>query len=579
MKSAARGNVLIVDDDKAMLRLLRKWLESDGFVVREAYDGRHAVELIEAECPQILLTDWEMPRMNGMELCHWVRGQSLPNYIYTVFLTIRGGSDDIVRGLEAGADDFLKKPVDKCELLARLRAGSRVLDLERRLSLLAKCDPLTGLATQRTFYEQMEREWSRAKRVHSPLSCVMADVDFFKRVNDTYGHAAGDEVIRHVARTLLEGCRRTDLVSRYGGEEFCVMLPDTDEQGALIWASRMRAMISATKVRIDGREIGVTASLGVAERLDDTLNPADLVDLADQALLVAKRSGRDRAVCFRSITETRQPQSTASPGSMFGGVRAGDVMTTIVAGLQQHDSAGRAAEYFLRFRINSAPVVDEEGKLVGILAEKDVMAIMLWPRWWDTKISDIMKRNVVCYDEDASVQAIYEFLCRVAIRGVIIVKGGRPTGVISRGSVLRWFTNTMLMESPQGGGERLPASEDAICNARQSLGATTRAVRNEAERLERRLGEADVDATPAVVGTVSRMQELLNDLLSYSRYLNAPASCEGFAPASSQAVGDDTQRGLGGLLGASELESGGAGGAWIPPAGEPGLSAPHEPAG
>jgi diguanylate cyclase (GGDEF)-like protein len=569
--------VLVVDDDPAMLRLLRKWLDAADFEVREAADGRQAVEMIEAECPQMLVTDWELPRMNGMELCRYVRSQSLPHYVYTVFLTIRSGSEDVVRGLEAGADDFLKKPVDKCELLARLRAGMRVLELEQRLSLLAKCDPLTGLATQRTFYEHMEREWSRSKRYSTPLSCVMVDVDFFKRVNDLHGHAVGDDVIRLVARVLAQNCRRTDLVSRYGGEEFCVMLPDTDEASALIWADRVRGLIAATKLRVAGRELGVTASFGVAERLDDTSIPAELVDLADQALLVAKRSGRDRAVCFRSITESHQPQASASPGSMFGGVRAGDVMTTIVAGLRQNDSAGRAAEYFLRFRINSAPVVDDEGRLVGILAEKDVMAIMLWPRWWETRIRDIMKRNVVCYDEDASVQAIYEFLCRVAIRGVIIVKDGRPTGVISRGSVLRWFTNTMIIESPTG-SELPTTAHDSPQNARQSLAGTTCAVRSEAERLARQLAASDADATPAVVGAVSRMQELLNDLLAYSRYLGGAGSdrwCE--ASAGTSAVGDDTQHGLAGLLGKAEMAPGsGPAPLWLPPGCEPDVTAPPE---
>jgi diguanylate cyclase (GGDEF)-like protein len=569
---AAKSRVLVVDDDPAMLRLLRRWLESEGFEVQEAHDGRQAVETIQAHCPHILLTDWEMPHFDGLDLCRWVRSRtSLPHYVYTVFLTVRGSSDDMVQGLEAGADDFLKKPVDKNELLARLRAGARVLELERRLSLLAKCDPLTGLATQRTFYEQVDREWSRAQRNHSPLSCVMIDIDFFKRVNDTFGHAAGDEVIRRVAGALLESCRKADVVSRYGGEEFCVMLPETDEQGALIWANRVRGTIASTKVEYDGREICVTASFGVAERLDDTATPAELVDLADQALLVAKRSGRDRTVCFRSITESRQPQVEGSPGAMFGSIRAGDVMTTIVAGLRQNDTAGRAAEYFLRFRINSAPVVDGEGKLVGILAEKDVMAIMLWPRWWETQICEIMKRNVVCYEEDASVQAIYEFLCRVAIRGVIIVKDGQPTGVISRGSVLRWFTNTMLIDSPLCSSELASESPDAPRNASESLAETARAVRFEAARLEQELGDcSDGDTIPAVVGAVSRMQELLNDLLAYSRYLNgaegvAAASAEGDAAERSTA----TQRGLARMMGTSEIEDGCAAPPWLPRECEP----------
>ncbi|MEQ8786854.1 MAG: diguanylate cyclase [Pirellulaceae bacterium] len=554
--SAERANLLIVDDDPAMLRLLRKWLETDGYAVRTADDGRQAVEMIEQACPEIILTDWEMPCMDGAELCRWVRGKNLPNYVYTVFLTARRGIDDIVQGLESGADDFLPKPVDRSELLARLRVGKRMIELEHRLNYLAKCDPLTGLSTQRTLFETLDRHWHLTQRRQAPLSCVMVDIDFFKRVNDTYGHSTGDEVIRHVGRMLSEHCHTSDLISRYGGEEFCIALPDVDEVGAADWANQLRRLISDHDVEIEGRSIHITASFGVAQRLDDTQSPAELVDMADQALLVAKRAGRDRVVEFGSITESHQGEAERNPESMFGGIRAGEVMTTLVAALSQHESAGHAAEYFLRFRINSAPVVDDSGRLVGILAEKDVMSIMLWPNWWETKIRDIMKRNVVCYDENASVQLIYEFLCRVAIRGVIIVRDERPTGVISRGSVLRWFTNTMIIDAPPTAEAPDGGFFDAPQKTRENLAATANAVQREAQRLADRLNTDDRDAMPAVVGATSRMQELLNDLLAHSRYLNGPWSNGSFDHGRGQSTTDDndTQRGLMGMLGTSDDE-------------------------
>ena len=137
--------VLIVDDDPAMLRLLAKWLEAEGYQVLRAGDGRTAMELIEAEHPRLLVTDWEMPPLNGLELCRWVRSQNFGHYLYTIFLTVRTDSADMLKGLEAGADDFLKKPVDRNELLARIRAGSRMMELEQRLSLLANTDGMTGL--------------------------------------------------------------------------------------------------------------------------------------------------------------------------------------------------------------------------------------------------------------------------------------------------------------------------------------------------------------------------------------------------------------------------------------------------
>ncbi|MFT5526415.1 MAG: DNA-binding response OmpR family regulator, partial [Pirellulaceae bacterium] len=147
--------LLIVDDDPVMTRLLSKWLEKAGYDVRCVYNGRDAISAIEDECPHVLITDWEMPVMDGLELCSWLREQQLPHYVYTLFVTARCCTEDMLKGLHAGADDFLKKPIDKCELLARIQSGRRVIDLERRLSQLAKYDSLTGLATQGTFFDEL----------------------------------------------------------------------------------------------------------------------------------------------------------------------------------------------------------------------------------------------------------------------------------------------------------------------------------------------------------------------------------------------------------------------------------------
>ncbi|WP_254512091.1 diguanylate cyclase [Anatilimnocola floriformis] len=526
-------SILLVDDDAAMLRLLARWLELAGYRVRTARDGNEACAAIELECPQIVITDWEMPGMDGHELCRWVRSQSLPHYVYLMLLTVRSGLEDLVRGLESGADDFLKKPIDKDELLARLRSGSRVLELEQRLGVLARCDALTGLTSRRTFFEFLNREWSRSQRYHFPLSCVMVDIDFFKRINDLHGHAVGDEVIRRVGAALAEGCRNSDVVSRYGGEEFCLLLPETSEDNAAIWANRMRQRLADLKFQVGDKEVQITASLGVAQRMDDMASPEQLIDMADQALMVAKRSGRDRVVTYHSLSEAK-PKSTSStsPAVLLQDVPARQVMTTLVAGLHQEDTVDIASRHFLRFRITIAPVVDDDGKLVGVLSEKDVMAAMLQANWWQLRIADVMKTNVVCYEEDTPALSIYEFLCRVTLRAAVIVKNGVPSGLITRGSVLRYFINCLSVRGQlRGGGEEadgVAVTKSSAAEVRRRILQTVRAVNDEALDLRERLAEVEQDSptpqsvaselVPCLVGGASRIQELANDLLACSRF-------------------------------------------------------------
>jgi len=369
--SPSNPKILLVDDDPAMVRLLAKWLESDGYEVLRAGDGKAAQELLETHRPAILLTAWELPQDGGPELVRWVRSQNFGHYIYTIFSTVRGGSDDMLRGLEAGADDFLKKPIDRNELTARMRAGLRVMELEQRLSTIANTDVMTGLATRRTLFEDLGREWRRSQRYNSPLSCVMLDIDFFKRINDLHGHQAGDDVIRRIGSLLSDSVRASDVAGRYGGEEFCIVLPETTEQQTLAWAERVRSRIAELRVVVGSETLAVTASFGVAQRLADTTSPEQLVDMADQALVVAKRSGRDRVVAYQSLTQTAVLDAhEGDPAAILRNISARDVMSSIVAPLNQDHSIATAANYFLKFRIPSAPVVDDAGQLVGILSEK-----------------------------------------------------------------------------------------------------------------------------------------------------------------------------------------------------------------
>lgn len=518
--------VLVADDDPSIHRILAKWLEKAGYQVSHAHDGNEALTAIESECPEFVITDWDMPVVNGLELCRQIREMTLPHYVYVLFLTVKSSQADMLQGLEVGADDFLIKPVHQAELLARMRAASRVVRLERRLSQMARTDSLTGLLTQRTFYGLLDKEWRRAVRYALPLSCVMLDIDFFKRINDQHGHPAGDAVLRMVSELLAQSVRGSDSVCRYGGEEFCVLLPETTESQAALWAERVRLNISKLEISAGNKRLSVTASFGVAQRRDDTQTCEALVDLADQGLLCSKQSGRDRVVAYESLCNAEELDLTAPDkyGGLFQGIAARHVMTPMVFCLRQDETVGNALEFFLRSRINSTPVVDAADQLVGMLSEKDLMAAMISPDCWSTPIQAVMRPHVICYEEDTPIRTIYEFLCRVSIRRVVITVDNRPTGTISRSTLLRWFRNLVASRGLVDGDDvpKNPKALDAQ-RSKQRLAETARELALHASRLERCFQEDAEDLVPFVVGGATQMQELVTDLLAFSRYANAPA--------------------------------------------------------
>jgi two-component system, cell cycle response regulator len=452
--------VLLVDDDPAMLRLLGKWLEKAGYPIRTAADGQEALEAIDSDCPDFLITDWEMPRVNGLELCRKIREMSLPHYVYTVFLTAKSGATEMIAGLEGGADDFLTKPVAEGELLARLQSGSRVLELERELSLMAHTDFLTGLLTQRTFYEALEKEWHRSTRMQLPLSCVMMDLDFFKQINDVYGHPAGDSVLKFAAELLLDNSRLSDTVCRYGGEEFCILLPETEESDAATWADRARVRLGALRIPTEQKDMRVTGSFGVAQRRGDVASAEALVKLADQALLCAKRTGRDRVVRHAAMVDTSKPRLYSADwhDEVFENMHARDVMSPLVVVLEECNTIDEAARLFQQSGIPSMPVLDGEGTLTGFISEKDLLAATASPERWRQPLSTIMRSNVICYEEDTPIRVIYEFLCRVSLRGVVVTKNGQPTGIVNRNSLLRCFHEWSADRASESSSVPLPSS-------------------------------------------------------------------------------------------------------------------------
>ncbi len=296
--------ILIAEDDPISRRILEANLLKWGYDVTAVSDGAQAWKRIQQpESPSLVISDWMMPRMDGLALCRKIRNMEKSEYIYFIILTAKGEKKDIIEGLEAGADDFLTKPFNQEELKYRTRIGQRIINLERRILELANTDPLTGLLNRRAFMERMEQEMSRAQREKKPFSFILADIDHFKRVNDTYGHQVGDLVLQRFTRQLQTCARPYDFLGRYGGEEFVVCLAGADRLQAGLVAERMRRQIEGMEIMLpdDAPSIRITASFGVASCSIASGEHIDLlIKRADDALYLAKNKGRN-CVCNSSV--------------------------------------------------------------------------------------------------------------------------------------------------------------------------------------------------------------------------------------------------------------------------------------
>ncbi len=298
--------ILLVEDDVITRRLIARLLRRAGYEVAEAADGTEGLALIRQKFFPILITDWEMPQMDGPTLCRRVRELELEGYVYSLLLTARDTKEYIIAGLEAGADDYLTKPLHEAELFARLKTGSRIVALEQNLRAanernrrLSITDALTGAYNRRYFNEQLPSEIERCRRYKHVLSIVMGDIDFFKKINDGYGHGAGDDVLGQFVQLTQRSIRATsDWIARYGGEEFVIVMPETSHAGAMQATEKLRAAIAAEPLATTAGGIAVTASFGVATLTPDVDDVAQGVEqfiaVADARLYASKHAGRNR---------------------------------------------------------------------------------------------------------------------------------------------------------------------------------------------------------------------------------------------------------------------------------------------
>ena len=294
--------ILIADDDSMSRRLIQKTLERYGYEVTAVENGRLAAEqLCTSDGPRIALLDWVMPELDGPGVCRKVRQNKPQSYVYMVLLTSKEAKADVIAGLESGADDYLTKPFNPEEVKARLRTGLRILDLEDRLiearedmRFKATHDGLTSLWNRGVILDLLGRELSRSHREHTSTSILLCDLDHFKKVNDAYGHLAGDEVLRETARRMLASVRSYDFVGRYGGEEFLIVLNNCKPAYGFARAEEIREAIGRRAVQTCAGPLSITMSLGLLLSQEWGLQPTEaLLREADAALYAAKEAGRN----------------------------------------------------------------------------------------------------------------------------------------------------------------------------------------------------------------------------------------------------------------------------------------------
>lgn len=327
--------LLLVDDSPLVLMMLKKHLEGEGFQIATAGNGVEAIRTMGELSPDIIITDWDMPQCNGIELCKTVRSEDQFGSVFIIILTAHTGEDHLVEAFDAGADDYLTKKFTKKELLARMRPAMRIVTLERELekktleaqhfnaklevanhelekanfnlTQLSILDELTGLLNRRAAMRDLKAAWASSDSEDHSLACIAFDIDHFKKFNDRHGHAVGDLVLRSVSKTLLQMMPPGRSLYRVGGEEFLVICPDCELDEAGAFADSLRATTESLELDHDGDALHVKISLGVARREPDMGTIDDLLNEADRALYEAKNTGRNK-VCLAQSSMQEAPK-------------------------------------------------------------------------------------------------------------------------------------------------------------------------------------------------------------------------------------------------------------------------------
>lgn len=331
-----KKRLLVVDDHEDNVEVLKARLEARGYEVKGANDGQAALDTIDHWVPDLVLLDVMMPKVDGLEVVRRIKANDALPFIPVIMQTALDSTERMVAGFEAGADDYVTKPINFAELEARVKSLLRIKALQEALAEREKelsemndkllhmslTDGLTGIDNRRALEQRLHDMFEHSYRLHEPISCVMCDIDHFKKVNDTYGHQVGDEVLKQFAAILKKEAREIDRVGRYGGEEFLLLLPGTVLDSAVTFAERLRQRVEEHTFSYEGGALQRTMSCGVAAWPHPRVADAEaMLRAADDALYVAKEVGRNRVVRFDSAefnahTETQaEPDATTANGN------------------------------------------------------------------------------------------------------------------------------------------------------------------------------------------------------------------------------------------------------------------------
>lgn len=314
--------VLLAEDDTLASKELRSNLIEWGYEVTTTDNGLEAWNALTKESlehtepdsipTRIAVLDWEMPKMSGVELCRKIRNELLPrwkHYIYIILLTGRDHQDDIIAGLDAGADDYITKPYDSVELKVRLRNGNRIIELEDRRIASAVTDHMTQLWNRTKIREFLNEEVDRSNRNGSSLGVLWADIDRFKQINDTYGHIVGDQVITELAKRLANSMRRYDKIGRFGGDEFLAVFPTCRQDNIEVIGNRLCRAANSSDVKTDAGHLNVTISVGgTSSEFYPQLSPDELIEASDRALYLAKNAGRNQVKVIEPNLKDQKPK-------------------------------------------------------------------------------------------------------------------------------------------------------------------------------------------------------------------------------------------------------------------------------